>query len=141
VAPIGAPSIPMTGWESVTEANYKEYVGKIPQVTAGIHKGKLQICIILTAMYYTGTVYTYLAEGVGHTASRGAFCALTRGFTHWCSGRMDHVEVNLHHPEFCHVRCTMIPSMKPGSYRAYILLHKVGNFGSVSNATCECAAG
>ena len=45
VAPIGTPSVPMAGWETVTEANYKDYVGKIPQVTAGIHMKKSLICI------------------------------------------------------------------------------------------------
>ena len=40
----------------------------------------------------------------------GAFCALSRGFSHWASGQVDHVEVNLKHPMYCHVKCT---SMKP----------------------------
>ena len=35
VVPIGIPSLPLTGWESVTEANHKEYADKIPRVTAG----------------------------------------------------------------------------------------------------------
>ena len=35
VVPVGIPSSPLTGWESVTEANHKEYANKIPQVTAG----------------------------------------------------------------------------------------------------------
>ena len=37
VFPVGAPSPPLTGWESVTEANHKEYADKIPQVTAGLN--------------------------------------------------------------------------------------------------------
>ena len=83
----------------------------------------------------------YLAEGLGHAITRGAFRALTRGFTHWSSGRMSQMEVNLHHPEFCHVKCTMVPSMKQGSYKVYILLRKVGDLASIAAATCECAAG
>ena len=83
----------------------------------------------------------YLAEGVGRAVTRGAFCALTRGFTHWSSGRMDRMEVNLHNPKFCHVKCTMTPSMKPGSYQVYILLRKERDLASVVAATCECAAG
>lgn len=89
----------------------------------------------------TGTLYTYLAEGVGRALTRGAFRALTRGYTHWSSGRMDCVEVNLHHPEFCHVKSTMTPSMKQGTYQVYILLCKEGDLASVAAATCECAAG
>ena len=89
----------------------------------------------------TGTLYTYLAERVGRAVTRGAFCALTRGFTHWSSGRMDRVEVNLHHPEFCHVKCTMTSSMKQGTYQVYILLRKEGDLASVAAATCKCATG
>ena len=37
VFPVGAPSPPLTGWESVTEANHKDYADKIPQVTAGLN--------------------------------------------------------------------------------------------------------
>ena len=40
VVPVGAPSPPLTGWESVTEANHKEYANKIPQVTAGLNGNK-----------------------------------------------------------------------------------------------------
>ena len=83
----------------------------------------------------------YLAEGVGHAVTCGAFRALTRGFTHWSSGRMDRIKVNLHNPEFCHVKCTMTPSMKQGSYQVYILLHKERDLATVVAATCECAAG
>ena len=36
VVPVGVPSPPLTGWQSVTEANHKEYADKIPQVTAGL---------------------------------------------------------------------------------------------------------
>ena len=30
---------------------------------------------------------------------------------HWASGRLDCIEVNYRHPEYCHVRCNMTPSM------------------------------
>ena len=83
----------------------------------------------------------YLAEGIGHSVTCGALCALMTGFTHWSSGRMNHMKVNQHHPEFCHVKCTMTSSTKQGSYQVYILLHKDGNLGSVVPTTCECAAG
>ena len=78
---------------------------------------------------------------MGRAQSHGAFRALTRGFTHWSSGRMERVEVNTCHPEYCHVRASMIPSMKPGLYHVYILLHRDGDLAAVSVATCECAAG
>ena len=36
VVPVGVSSPPLTGWQSVMEANHKEYADKIPQVTAGL---------------------------------------------------------------------------------------------------------
>ena len=70
-----------------------------------------------------GLLYTYLAEGTGNqSAGHGAFRALQRGYNHWASGRRNHLEVNYKHPLFCHVRCSMTPSMKPGVYHVYILL-------------------
>jgi hypothetical protein len=64
-----------------------------------------------------------------------------RGYTHWASGRMEELEVNTHHPSFCHVQCFMKPSMRPGKYRVYILLGRDGDFATIVTATCECAAG
>ena len=72
---------------------------------------------------------------------QGAFRALTRGYNHWASGRMDKLEVNTMHPYYCHVRAVLIPSMKPGSYKVYLLLLQEGEMASVQTATCECAAG
>lgn len=86
-------------------------------------------------------VYTYLAGFVGHSKSEGAFRALSRGYTHWASGRLSVLEVNTCHPEFCHVCSTMKPSMKPECYQVYILLARNGGVTSVQSATCECAAG
>ena len=121
------------------------------ELQQGIHKKENVIFIFIfffdqrnvsySCLYYTGMVYTYLAESVGHSVTRGAFCALTRGFAHWSSGTMDRMEVNLHHPELCHVKCTMTPSMKQGSYQVYILLRRDGDLASVAAASCECAAG
>ena len=70
-----------------------------------------------------GVVYTYLAEGVGP----GAFHALSRGFTHWASGRMELLEMNLNNPDFCHVCC----AMKPGVYKVYVLLQKEHEYVSL----------
>ena len=86
-------------------------------------------------------MYTYLADGAGRTGKDGAFRSLHRGFAHWSSGRLSHVEVNIHHPLFCHVRCKMTPSMKQGLYNVYILFRNQGGLGSIEMATCECAAG
>ena len=88
-------------------------------------------------------MYTYLAEGVGRklTEQGGTFRALARGYTHWASGRMEQLEINTKHPEFCHVKCCMKPSMKTGIYHVYILLRRNGDIGCVCAATCECAAG
>ena len=88
-------------------------------------------------------VYAYLAEGVGQsTAADGAFRALSRGYTHCASGRLDKLEVNTNHRKYCHVRSIMKPSMKQGAYHVYILLELTeGKIASICTATCECAAG
>ena len=63
---------------------------------------------------HVGLVYTYLAGHVEHTGQQGAFRVLTRGYTHWASGRLQEMEVNTTHPACCHVRCVMKLSMKAG---------------------------
>lgn len=91
---------------------------------------------------FTGLVYTYLAEGTGNVTGRGAFRALQRGFNHWSSGRVSHIEVNIENSQFYHVRCRTTPSMKPGAYHVYILLrHENELVIGVERATCQCAAG
>ena len=90
-----------------------------------------------------GTLYNYLAEGVGFSSEEGAFQefrALSRGYTHWASGRIDSIEVNLRNPNYCHVQCTMRPSMKRGLYQVYLLLSTSAK-PDILVATCECAAG
>ena len=42
---------------------------------------------------HAGTVYPYLSLGVGRSVTEDAFRALTCGYTHWASGRMDYMEV------------------------------------------------
>lgn len=86
-------------------------------------------------------MYTYLAGHVGKSSEQGAFRALARGYLHWASGRLEQLEINVQHPEYCHVRCTMKASMKANVYRVYILLGRVGEFATIVSATCECAAG
>ena len=78
----------------------------------------------------------YLANGVGRRDTQGAFRALSRGFSHWASGRVD-----INHPDYCHVKCSMTPSMKPGNYQVYLLINHESDLGSVVIATCQCAAG
>lgn len=88
-----------------------------------------------------GLLYTYLATGCERKEKKGAFRALQRGYIHWASGRLDSLEINYRHPDYCHVRCKMTPSMKTGIYHVYLLLGKEGTFATISKATCECAAG
>ena len=92
-------------------------------------------------LFGVGMLYTYLANGCGRSESHGAFRALQRGYVHWASGRLNRLEINHRHPEYCHVKCTMTPSMKAGSYKVYILLGMEGNLATIKKATCECAAG
>ena len=86
-------------------------------------------------------MYTYLAGHVGHTSNEGAFRTLDRGYKHWASGRLQELDVNVNHPKYCHVRCTMNPSMKTGTYHVYLLLGREGSLATICSAKCECAAG
>lgn len=87
-------------------------------------------------------VYVYLASGAGCDLEKqeGTFRALTRGYTHWASGRISQIEVNLENPMYCHVRSTMSPSMKQGN-SPMAVAGKNGDFSVVLSATCECVAG
>jgi len=89
-----------------------------------------------------GLVYNYLAGHVGHsTDDQGAFRALSRGYNQWFSGRLEQLDINVEHPQFCHVRCIMKASMKDKSYKVYILLKRQGQLAAISVSTCKCAAG
>ena len=52
----------------------------------------------------TGLLYTYLAGHVGRNGSEGAFRALSCGYMHWASGRLEELKVNSNHPEYCHIQ-------------------------------------
>ena len=87
-------------------------------------------------------MYTYLAGHVGRSGDEGAFRALTRGYTHWASGRLDQLAVNINNPKYCLVHATMKSSMKIGVYHVYLLLQSDDNgLASIVSATYECAAG
>ena len=90
---------------------------------------------------FLGDVYVYMAKGVGASQEQGAFRALSRGYIHWKSGRINQIELNLKHPKYCHVKCSVKPSMKQGIYHVYLLLERNEEHGSIVTATCECAAG
>lgn len=92
-------------------------------------------------IFSLGLLYTYLAGHVGRKGDEGAFRALTRGYNHWASGRLDQLEINVNHPEYCHIRCSMKASMKSNMYHVYLLLGRQGELATVVSATCECAAG
>ena len=143
VAPLGVPPIPPSGWNAVSETNFKDAVEKMPKMMSGNNKKNCFRCTyyhhFLT--FSSGTLYSYLAEGVGRSKGEGAFRALSRGYTHWASGRMEELEINMHNPNFCHVRCLMKPSMKSGKYKVYCLLRRDGDFATIASVTCECAAG
>ena len=89
-----------------------------------------------------GLLYSYLAGHVGRDGDEGAFRALDSGYNQWASGRLEEMEVNTNHPEYCHVHCKMKPSMKSGIYNVYLLLARDGKLATtICEATCECAAG
>ena len=64
-----------------------------------------------------------------------------RGYTHWASGRLQEMEVNTKHPSYCHVRCTMTPSMRAGVYKVYLLLGQDGKLATICSATCDAVQG
>ena len=49
--------------------------------------------------------------------------------------------MNVNHPLYCHVCCSLKPSMKSGIYHVYLLLERDGEVAAICSATCECAAG
>ena len=120
--PMPTPAAPLSGWEPLTENTAESVGAKIPRVT-------------------TGALYKYLSSHSGRDCSDGTFRELTRGYTHWASGRIDNLEINIQHPVLCRVRSTMKPSMKKGLYNVWILLKREDPYGSVEGATCTCAAG
>ena len=137
------PSPPVSGWTVMTGENYQSLAVSIPCVTRGMD---YLFCFLRLSFYQcfnqtVGLVYTYLAGHVGHTGDEGAFRALSRGYTHWASGRVDELQVNTNNPQCCHVRCKMKPSMKAGVYNTYMLLGCEGDLACIKLATCECAAG
>ena len=74
-----------SGWKLVNESTYKDLVPSIPFVTSGT------IIIINTSMYYyiTGLKCSYLAGHCGRDSYQGAFRALSRGYIHYASGRLE----------------------------------------------------
>ena len=86
-------------------------------------------------------MYSYLAGHCGHGGDEGAFRALSRGYIHFASGRIEEIEVNVNHPMYCHVRSILKPSMKSGTYHTYLLLERDCELAIIYSATCECAAG
>ena len=65
-----------------------------------------------------------------------------RGFTHWASGHLEHLEININNPSYCHVRSNMKPSMKLASYDVYLLLERTKeDMASIRTTTCQCTAG
>lgn len=140
VSALGIPPKPPLGWENVNEQNYQAL--NFSKLSSGKWKCPLKSQNLLMS-WYIGTLYNYLAEGVGLSSGEGdfqAFRALSRGFTHWTSGRIESIEVNLKNSDYCQVQCIMRPSMKLEHYRVYILLSTIAE-PNILLATCECAAG
>ena len=124
IAPPNLPtSPPISGWETISETNAAHLSQKMPCITNGL-------------------VYTYLSQQTSHDNGESTFRALTRGFTHWKSGRIHTISISVQHPVYCHVQSTMKPLMKSGSYQVWIMLQcdDLG-YASVKCASCQCATG
>ena len=119
-APLNLPlSPPISGWETVSETNVTQISQKMPCITNGL-------------------VYTYLAQQTCNNNGESTFRSLTRGYTHWKSGCIHTILVNVRHPNHCHVQSVM----KPGSYQVWIMLQRDDlGYATVLRATCQCAAG
>ena len=91
---VGHPPIPISGWETVSAENYSEYSNKIATQGKTILFQVMNVYMKNPVMLFVGTVYVYMSESAGISAGQGAFRALSRGFQHWSSGRMESMEVN-----------------------------------------------
>ena len=116
-------------------------LGLVASILTGLLVSILTVINGLFCCCCVGLVYTYLAGHVGRTGDQEAFRVLAHGYTHWSSGRLEKMDVNTNHPEYCHVHCTMTPSMKSIPYHIYLLLGCDGELTTICSATCECAAG
>ena len=118
--PLPIPDRPLTGWDPET---LSQVASRIPKISHG-------------------TLYQYLSAGVGQEQESKTFRALYRGYNHWASGRVDKIEVNTQNLYYCFVKCVVTPSMKPGSYKVYLLLSRGSDgYGDIRTASCQCAAG
>ena len=126
VASLPRPAFPLTGWQTVDEKSSEEVTKEMPIITQS-------------------TMYTYLAEGVGNAKGSLSFRSLKRGYIHWASGRVKKIEIQTRNPNYAFVRCTMIPSMRSGTYTVKVMLKKQSVLdsviGKIEKASCDCAAG
>ena len=87
---------------------------------------------------FIGVLYTYLATNSGSKEAHGAFRALQRGYTHWPSGRLDRLEVNRQHPQYCHVRWMQYDPFYEGWTVSCVHVAWQGRgTGSYQKATCD----
>ncbi len=99
------PSPPLTGWTIVTSENFQSVAAFVPRVSHGKfykelmsvipYKANLRILLLIFITFshpFLGLLYTYLAGHVGLIGDQGAFRALSRGYTHWASGRVDELQ-------------------------------------------------
>ena len=110
---------------------------KVPHVTSGVRN----ILLHSLHLFSLGVVYAYLVSGAGRSTGEGTFRALTRGFIHWQSGCLEKLEINVHHPHFCHVQSQTKPSLRQGTYHVSVLLGHDNNYASALSATCQRTAG
>ena len=121
--PLPIPDRPLTCWEELNPETLSQVASRIPKISHG-------------------TLYQYLSAGVGQEQESKTFRALYRGYNHWASGRVDEIEVNTQNLYYCFVKCVVTPSMKPGSYKVYLLLSRGSDgYGDIRTASCQCAAG
>ena len=126
-APLPLPDVPLHGWvDTSLSEDTKMLDSTFP-------------CVL------PSTLYTYLAEGTGHTKGNKAFRALKRGYLNFASCRIKKIEYQNRHPSYTFIRSSITLSMKPGLYKLMLLLQKESVkeqcIGKIVHARCECAAG
>ena len=137
-SPLEFPSPPLSGWEIVSADNFEDIATRMLRVTPVTSTFHLILCNSII-FFTVGILYTYLADSLRRPCA-GSFRALTRGYLHWASGRVQKIEVNTRNPNYCHIHSSMVPSMKKGSYMymVYVLLECEDGLAVVKTAACDC---
>ena len=62
VAPLGIPPVPPSGWDALSETNFKEAIGKMPKMTSGNQQAMIMlgVAIIITYLPFHQVPYIHI---------------------------------------------------------------------------------